>query len=364
MGFMISRNLAQPILSGIITSAVIFMTTGTSWALPLSPGDRLRVLIPGDEGLPVTDQFSGVYEINLDGTLQLPFIDPVPVAGLELVQVEQRLRQILLEGGFFQPSFLQVSVKIVQWAPIQVTVSGATFNPGRVLVNQRNDNTGDRPVTITPLTGEYPPERYLTAAIRQAGGVTPEADILNVRLIRGNQEQTIDLSGMFTGAPVNDIPLIAGDQIIVPKRQTLDNELVRPSQITPEQINVFFSNLSTPNQGGNVQVEQVAYGTRFAQAAVAAKCIGGSTVDAKRRVTLLQTDRVTGKVNVIDRSVEDLVRKQEDGTTNPFLMPDDGVVCYDSKTRNVSSIFSVIGNIINPISGIESLIRRLFFNNN
>uniref|UniRef100_A0ACD5GX53 Polysaccharide biosynthesis/export family protein n=1 Tax=Desertifilum tharense IPPAS B-1220 TaxID=1781255 RepID=A0ACD5GX53_9CYAN len=97
--------------------------------LPLSPGDRLRINIPADEGLPETDRFSGVYEVNLDGTLQLPFIDPVPVVGLELPQVQQQLTRLLINEGFFQPNFLRVSVSIIEWAPVQVTVSGAVFEP-------------------------------------------------------------------------------------------------------------------------------------------------------------------------------------------------------------------------------------------
>ncbi|MBD2310716.1 polysaccharide export protein [Desertifilum sp. FACHB-1129] len=350
---------AKLIVSALVTAIATVGIALPSWALPLSPGDRLRINIPADEGLPETDRFSGVYEVNLDGTLQLPFIDPVPVVGLELPQVQQQLTRLLINEGFFQPNFLRVSVSIIEWAPVQVTVSGAVFEPGRYLINPRQAGGDDPP--IVPLTGSYPPNRYLTVAIQAAGGIRPEADIINVRLIRGGVEQVIDVSGVFTGELLDDVPLIAGDRIIIPEREIIQSELVRPSQITPQAIPVFLSNLSLPNFGGNVQVQQVAYGSRFSHAVIAGKCVGGTTaINARRRATLIQTDRTTGQTRVLDRSVEELVRESTDNQDNPFLMPDDGLVCYDSTVTNVTSIFGAIGTILNPISGIELLLRRIF----
>lgn len=328
-------------------------------ALPLSPGDRVRVTVPTDEGLPEGDRFSGVYEVNLDGTLQLPFISPLVVAGRETSQVETQLKETLLSGGFFQPNFLQVSVRIVQWGPVDVNIAGETFRPGRILINQRPADTLNQPALRSPVTGNYPPERYLTAALLAAGGVKPEADISNIRLIRGGEERLIDLSGVFSGEGIEDVPLIAGDRIIVPRREVLNQEIVRPSKITPERINVYLSNLSTPNQGGNIQFEQMPYGIRFSQAVAAAKCVGGSSADLRRRATLIQTDRVTGNTRIIDRTVEDLVRKPNDNVNNPFLMPDDAVVCYDSQTRNIAGLANVITTILNPFTAIEGIIRRI-----
>ncbi|MBW4650081.1 MAG: polysaccharide export protein [Kastovskya adunca ATA6-11-RM4] len=329
-------------------------------ALPLSPGDRLRVSIPDEGFLETEDRFSGTYEVNLDGNLAIPYLPPLPVQGLEIAQVQQRLRQALIAGGFFRPQFLQLGVTISQWAPVQVTVSGAVFQPGRVLINDpalraQNQNQPGLP----PVSGDYPPERYLTAAIRTAGGVKPNADIQNVRLVRGEQERVFDLSGVFTGGPVEDVPLVAGDLVVVPQFEVAqNNELVRPSQVTPLTIPVFFSNLSSPNPGGgNAQAQELAYGSRFSNAVIAAKCVGGSQpTNAKRRVVLVQTDRLTGQVETLNRSVEDLVRNPSDEVANPYLMPGDGVVCYDSTVTNVSSVFRVIGDILNPLNVIRDLI--------
>lgn len=342
--------------------AVACPTSG--WALPLSPGDRIRVSIPADETVPPAYHFSGLYEVNLDGNLQVPFVDPLPVAGLELVDVENQITDALLQAGLFQPEFLQVSVQVVDWGPIQVTISGATFTPGRIRIDDRYPaetapiDPVARPEPFT-VSGEYPEGRYLTAALRSAGGLKPDADIRNILLIRQGQEYEIDLSGVLSGEPVEDIALITGDQVIVPELAQIQPELVRPSQVTPSAIAIFISNQTSP-QGGGGQVTQIPYGSRFSQAVVAARCAGGSrSTNADRRATLIHTDRITGETQVLDQKVEDLLRHSNDTEINPYLMPEDSVICYDSEVTDVSNILDFVGNILNPFSAIRSI----FFGN-
>jgi polysaccharide export outer membrane protein len=333
------------------------------WALPLSPGDRLRIQTPADDELPAASPFriSGLYEINLDGTIQFPFVTPQQAAGLEPADVEKTLSEALVRKGYFKPDFLQLSVRVVQWAPIQVTVSGETFFPGRVLINARYQ--GADPSTLPkalegPIaeTGEYPTERYLTAAIRASGGFKPTADIRNVKLVRGDKETTIDLSGIFTGESVPDVPLIAGDRIIIPKATIAQSELARPSQLTPQEITIFLANQTQPSPRAG-QMLKLEYGARFAQAVVFGGCAGGTNAtNARRRVALVRTDRLTGQTQVVDRPVEALLRSSKTETDNPLLMPQDGVVCYDSTSTNVTGIFRLISDIFSPFF----LIQRIF----
>lgn len=356
----------KAILSVFLAGALVLNALLPVLALPLSAGDRVRVMTPLDDELPPDSRFriSGLYEVNLDGTLQIPFIDPIPVVGLSLKQVEQRLGEALLSRGFFKPEFFQLSVKVAQWAPVQVAISGEVFQPGRVLLNAAAPETTresplpasrDEPVTIA---GDAPQGRYLVAAIRQAGGVKPTADITQVRVIRGKQDKTFDLSGVFTGEPVPDVPLVAGDQIIVPAAKASQNSLVRPSQVTPINIPVNLSNLTRPNndqRGGKILM--VEYGTRLSQVVVAAGCAGGtSATNAPRRVVLVKTNRLTGETTVFNRRIERLLKDSNKEGENPFLMPQDSVVCYDSTVTNIASVLSLIAKIISPFY----LIPRLF----
>jgi polysaccharide biosynthesis/export protein len=323
-------------------------------ALPLSPGDRIRLLIPEGE------LFNGVYEVNTDGTISIPYLAPLPVVGLEILTIQDLIKTQLITKKYFQPQFLQISVVPLALAPIAVNVSGETFQTGRVLINNRSAEV--RAQQLTQSSGDYAPDRFLTSALRGAGGVTPTADVTQIRIIRQNKQLTIDLSGIFTGEPVEDIPLIAGDMIIVPKRDTIDPRIVRPSQITPPGITVFLSNLTVPASSNSSSAigkdaSSFPYGSRFSQAVFATNCVGGTApTNAPRRAVLVRTDRPSGETVAIDRSVEDLIRNSKDQIANPFLMPQDSVACYDSTVTEVRGVLEFVGDILNPIK----LIRDIF----
>ncbi|MBW4473152.1 MAG: polysaccharide biosynthesis/export family protein [Stenomitos rutilans HA7619-LM2] len=361
-------HVQQAALSIFTAFAIATVSAFPGCALPLSPGDRLRVLTPMDDELPTDSRFrlSGLYEVNLDGTLQIPFLEPQPAVGLEVSEVQKKLAAALVDKGFFRPESLELSVSVVAWAPVQVTVMGETFRPGRVLINTPTENeprdAARSTLTTEVVSGSYTPDRYLSTAIRHAGGLKPAADLQHIRLVRGKQEKTVDFSGILTGTAVPDLPLIAGDQVVVPALSYSQNALVRPSQLTPTEIPVFLSNLTVPNapnisKGG--QVIMLAYGSRLSQAAIVAGCAGGTQrTNARRRAVLVQTDQLTGKTTVLERPIERLLRRSDDDTENPFLMPQDGVVCYDSTVTNLASIFRLITDIASPFF----LIHRLFRN--
>jgi polysaccharide biosynthesis/export protein len=352
----------KPILSVLISGAIALGGILPAAALPLSPGDRLRIRTPLDDELPAASNFrlSGLYEVNVDGTLQIPFLEPQPAAGLEAAIVEKQLAEMLIQRGFFKASSLQLSVRVAQWAPVQVTISGEVFFPGRVLINALQDNLNSpfpRPRAAPVVeSGENPSERYLSTALRQAGGIKPSADIRQIRLRRGRQERVVDLSGIFTGEPVPDVPLVAGDQVIVPQLARIETAFVRPSQVTPDTIQVLVSNLTQPSLRSGLIIP-MAYGTRLSQAIVAAGCVGGAKVtNAKRRTTLVQTDRLTGQTRVLDRSVESLLRKSANDADNPFLMSQDSVVCYDSTVTNATGVLRFLSDVLSPFF----LIQRIF----
>lgn len=355
------------VLSASIATAAVsvaaVVVAAPVFALPLSPGDRMRITVPSDQALPETERLgiSGTYEIGPDGNLKFPLLEPIPAVGREPEQVEQDVFNGLVSKGIFKRDYLKLSLSVVQWAPVQVNIAGETFRPGRVLINALPSQTDDRsPQNRPPITtdsGEYPPERYITAALRLAGGVKPEADLKNVRLVRNKQEKIVNLAGIVTGEPIEDVPLIAGDQVIVPKTNLPQYNLVRPSQVTPSIITVYLANLTEPARPG-AEATEIRYGTRFSQAAIAAGCAGGNKpLNARRRVSLIQSDQLTGRTTVLDRSIEQLIRTSKDNSDNPFLMPEDSVVCYDSTVTNITGVLRTISTIFNPLL----ILQELFF---
>lgn len=321
-------------------------------ALPLSPGDQVRILI--QDG----DLFNGVYEVNTNGELKLPYLSPINVVGLDLDTVEQTIQKKLVEEKLFQPGYAKVSVSIVQWAEIEVSVSGAVFLPGLFVINARSAET--QALQNNLVSGDYAPERSLIAALRAAGGITPKANVREIILFRNDQEYKFDLSGVFDGLPVEDVFLVKGDQITVPQLDTWQNHLVRPSAITIPALQIRISNLTVPansNASASLNREAITfpYGARFSHAVVSGNCVGGTeTSNASRKAILVRTDRQTGVTNIYERSVEDLMRNSTD-ETNPFLMPDDGVACYDSTVTEVRDVAQTLLQIITPINIIKDI---------
>lgn len=321
-------------------------------SLPLSPGDQIRVLVQDGE------IFSGIYEVNLNGDIQMPYLKPIYVIGLTLSEIQNLVRQELIRQKMFKPNYANASVSIVQWSAIEVNVSGAVFQPGPVTINVRL--AADQALTKDRASGDYAPDRSLLAAIRAAGGITPIANIKEVTLMRNGITSTVDISGVFQGIPIKDIPLIRGDQVIIPSLDVWQNELVRPSAITLPAVQIRVSNLTVPaNSNSNSSVSREAitfpYGARFSQAVVSANCVGGTQVtNADRQAILVRTDRLTGTTKFYENSIENLMRNATD-ETNPFLMPDDGVACYDSTATNIRDGAKTILDILSPIELIKTI---------
>ncbi|WP_375327690.1 polysaccharide biosynthesis/export family protein [Microcystis sp. BLCC-F210] len=334
---------------------------GISRGLPLSPGDLIKITIPGKGG----EDFSGQYEVNQEGNLEIPYLEPLPVTGLVAEEFASKLRTVLLEKKFFRSDLLRVSVQILDYSPIQVTVTGEVFQPGRFLINQKN-TTSSTATVFTNAPGDNPLNRYLTTALQAAGGVKPTAEIDKIEIVRNCRTwRTVDLRGTLTGEPVLDVPLAAGDQIIVPSLGKFQQELVRPSQITPQQIPLYISNLTDPTEGRlNVQGSQqnavnFTYGTRFSQVVIAAQCLGGTSVsNADRTAVLVRSQPIANSEKTLSVPVEKLLQSSLDDQKNPFLMPYDGIACYDSKAKNISNFFKIVGDILSPFNPFLLFFRR------
>ncbi len=322
-------------------------------SFPLSPGDQIRILVADGE------IFSGIYLINLNGEIQIPYLKPLKVAGLTLPETQLLIQEQLIKQKMFKPNYAKVSVSIVQWGVAEVDVSGSVFQPGPVTLNARS--APEQSLAKDRVSGDLPGERTLVAALRSAGGITPLANLQKVTLVRQKQTYTVDLSGIFLGQPVSNIPLIRGDRVIVPTTGVWQNALVRPSPITLPALQIRISNLTVPatsNASASVSRDAITfpYGARFSQAVVSGNCVGGTqTTNANRFAILVRTDRLMGSTKVYESSIEDLLRDGNDDI-NPFLMPDDGVACYDSTVTNIRDIFKGFVDVLSPLNLLRTLL--------
>ena len=327
------------------------VTTGLGAAFEepavLSPGDLIQLQIVRGEG------FDGDFVIAPIGYVRLPFIGDIPAAGTTVTQLENTIARLLVTGGYYRPNFVQVSIDVLHWAPIQVSISGAVFQSGDVLINERGANSD--PVARVEAAGDFTTQRRLSKALSAAAGVRPDADIRNVVLIRNGRRRVFDMTGAIDGGPVDDPLLVAGDRVHVPSRGCFQIALARPSRITPPGIRVYMSNLTRPAASNAASAigehaTKLPYGTRFLQGLVSANCVGGiQATNARRWGVLISRNPVTGESEVVARSIEDLVRRGDRDDFNPVLLPNDAIACYDSHVTNVRDVIAMVSESVSPL---------------
>jgi protein involved in polysaccharide export with SLBB domain len=318
----------------------------------LAPGDEVELTIP--EG----DEFAGVRAVDADGALHLPMIAPIPATGRTPDEVAGIIAARLVEAGIFRADFINVTVAPRRWQAIEVTVEGAVFQPGAASLNNRKAD--DAPASDA-LTGDHAPGRSIAAALRAAAGVRPDADVSAVVVERAGTRMVLDLRPAVTGGVLPDVPLTAGDRIIVPSRDCFQDALMRPTPITAPGMRVFLSNLTTP-AASNAQsaigkdATSLPYGTRMLQGLVAANCVGGNGATNSDRVgVLVSSDPVTGKSVVVHRAIEDLLADPGRDDVNPFLMPNDAIACYEGGVSTVRDVVRAIGEMLGPFALLSVL---------
>ena len=331
-----------------LTGQPIDAGLGNAFSEPelLSTGDMVRLEIARGEG------FEGDFIVAPSGYVKLPYIGDVPAAGMTVSDLENTIARLLVKGGYFNAGFIQTNLSVLQWAPIQVSVSGAVFQSGDVLLNEKASDTD--PAARIDASGDFTFQRRLSTALFAAAGVRPDADVRNLVLIRNGKRRVFDMSGALDGGPIDDPLLVAGDRIHVPSRGCFQMALARPSRITPPGIRVFMSNLTRPsasnaNSAIGQHATQLPYGTRFLQGLVSANCVGGiQATNARRWGVLMSRNPITGESEVVARSIEDLVRRADRDDFNPVLLPNDAIACYDSHVTNARDIVAMVSEAVAP----------------
>jgi polysaccharide export outer membrane protein len=163
-------------------------------AYTLGSGDRIQVEV---FQLP---QYSGEFDVLVDGAINLPVVGRVLVEGMTLDEastaIATRYSEIIRRPI--------ITVGLLSRRSIQIGVAGEVNRPGSY--------------TITPNTTEFP---TITRIIEEAGGVRLAADISQVQVRRQGRgvEQviTINLRELLRTGDLNaDIPLRDGDTVFVP----------------------------------------------------------------------------------------------------------------------------------------------------
>lgn len=155
-------------------------------------GDVFIMEIVGEKDLPRE------YQVASDGSVDLPYLHTVPVAGLEPQEIARLVRKLLIEKGILSDPSVVVQIK--EYNSRRVTILGQVAKPG---------------------TFPYTPGLTLIQALSQAGGLTGIANLDRVNLTRrtdrGSRTVVISIGTIMEGRSA-DIPLQSGDRIFVHER--------------------------------------------------------------------------------------------------------------------------------------------------
>ncbi len=166
--------------------------------IAVAPGDVLKVRIfePYEGSVFPTIQRPGAdlgaQRVTDDGTIGVPYLGTVAVAGLDLTRIEQRIAGELTAKGKAQDP--QVIVEFVADRTHTIMVSGDVRNPGRLSI----------------LDGI----RSVVDAINRAGGLNNTAAAQAEVVVRRNGQPILQAqySELLAG---HDIPVQKGDEIVV-----------------------------------------------------------------------------------------------------------------------------------------------------
>lgn len=195
------RSLLEGSASGLVSGVVGCGASNDNRRLNLptptekstvGPGDVFVMEIVGEKDLPRE------YQVASDGSVELPYLQTVAVAGLEPQEIARLVRRLLTEKKILTDPSVVVQVK--EYNSRRVTILGQVSKPG---------------------TFPYTSGLTLIQAISQAGGLTGLANLDRVNLTRradhGSRTVVISLGTIMEGRSA-DIPLQSGDRIFVHER--------------------------------------------------------------------------------------------------------------------------------------------------
>jgi polysaccharide export outer membrane protein len=184
-------------MNRVIAPTIVAVLSIAACAPAVAPAGALPAAAPADPFVNVGDQltiqvwrdpdFSGDYEVGSDGRLAHPLYQSITVARLPLSAVVERLRVLL--------GVHQQDPEILVTLAVPVSVGGAVRSPSRYHVSYGTT---------------------IMDAVAEAGGANDRGRLDRVRLVRGNQQLTLDLTDQRV--LYGRIPVVSGDQIFVGRR--------------------------------------------------------------------------------------------------------------------------------------------------
>ena len=157
------------------------------------------------------------YTVQDDGSINIPDVGRVRLAGQTVDEAEAMLFQRLVESQI-DPTF---SLEVSEFNSRRVSIGGAVGTPGVL------------PITLTPLT--------LGEALAASGSVSvSDIDLSSVRIYRNGNMYQIPLERLYAQSELQETVLLAGDSVFV----DTDYDLSRAERYFAQQIQLREATLN------------------------------------------------------------------------------------------------------------------------
>jgi polysaccharide biosynthesis/export protein len=292
----------------------------------LAPGDRINVSIS------TVPEFSGVYQLMVDGRITLPVIGQLDLQGMTEPEAALHIAQQYTEAKVLvKPT---ITVILAEMSNLHVAILGEVSRPGAYVV--------------TPQNGELP---KLTQIIEQAGGITQQTDLKNIQIQRPLRDGTFQLVRtslwqlLTQGDLSQDLAIRDGDTITLNTAENLPLDvakLVARSNVAGQEIAInLVGEVYSPG------IQKITVGTSLNQVLLTA---GGLTGQAKKKSIELMRLNANGTVSRQKIAIDYSQPIGSEG--NPVLQNQD-VILVDRSFG--AKITDKVSNILSPINSIFSL---------
>lgn len=149
-------------------------------------GDVVEIAVLGRE------EFKPRVQVQVDGTVQLPYLHSVTASNLTVIQLRERVAKLLRDGGYYVDPV--VSVTVVSYASRYVTVLGEFTTPGLIPV--------DRSYRVSEILA------------RAGGSKATAGDELVLRRVTG-EEIILPIEQLSRGGPADDPLVQPGDKLFI-----------------------------------------------------------------------------------------------------------------------------------------------------
>lgn len=185
------------LLAAMVTAAAAPFGGPAAQEVRLRRGDRLEMTVPQRSGL------DRQLVVDNQGRVNIPIVGSVNVEGLLIAEAEEAVLRAMREA---YPSVQNLILSlIVDDSRRAIYVHGEVVNPGKY---------------------EFVESPNIWEAVREAGGVTAEASLASVRIIRaeGEDQRTflVNLQAVIESGDFESLPVLRpGDAVIIPQRSLM-----------------------------------------------------------------------------------------------------------------------------------------------